>query len=392
MGFLSDLFGGTRPEYTSMSLFDMFPDMQGQFEALAGQTPEGGLAAGFTSLSDMWQQSMGQAMDILSTGVDGLGGFGQLQEALQGVSGTFQQQYGDLVSQYQQNFDLGNQLMQSAIDTYQTTGIDASQQLLQQQTQEAQELASLQLGGMGLSNTTTATNRLSSIGQQGALQQAALQEQFAGNLAGMQQQQAAFQQAGAQFLSGLQQQGANVQMNLGLGQAGALSDYTQQALSLFNQYQQPIMQAQQAAFEAPTQLMTGMYNLAYRNPFTYESSKTGGIGTQLAGQALGMVMSDIRLKTNLVPIGSHHGLTVYKWDWTASAKRFGYEGESRGFIAQEVELLYPEAVLEVDGFKQILYKTLTKKFDEKDALPDIELMPEEEMFMGENATEVTYGQ
>jgi hypothetical protein len=152
------------------------------------------------------------------------------------------------------------------------------------------------------------------------------------------------------------------------------------------------MQAQQAAFEAPTQLMTGMYNLAYRNPFTYESSKTGGIGTQLAGQALGMVMSDIRLKTNLVPIGSHHGLTVYKWDWTASAKRFGYEGESRGFIAQEVELLYPEAVLEVDGFKQILYKTLTKKFDEKDALPDIELMPEEEMFMGESATEVTYGQ
>ena len=105
-----------------------------------------------------------------------------------------------------------------------------------------------------------------------------------------------------------------------------------------------------------------------------------------------MVMSDIRLKTNQVPIGSHHGLTVYKWDWTASAKRFGYEGESRGFIAQEVELLYPEAVLEVDGFKQILYKTLTKKFDEKDALPDIELMPEEEMFMGENATEVTYGQ
>jgi hypothetical protein len=117
MGFLSDLFGGTRPEYTSMSLFDMFPDMQGQFEALAGQTPEGGLAAGFTSLSDMWQQSMNQAMDILSTGVDGLGGFGQLQEALQGVSGTFQQQYGDLVSQYQQNFDVGNQLMQSAIDT-----------------------------------------------------------------------------------------------------------------------------------------------------------------------------------------------------------------------------------------------------------------------------------
>jgi hypothetical protein len=54
--------------------------------------------------------------------------------------------------------------------------------------------------------------------------------------------------------------------------------------------------------------------------------------------------------------------------------------------------LYPEAVLEVDGFKQILYKTLTKKFDEKDALPDIELMPEEEMFMGESATEVTYGQ
>jgi hypothetical protein len=40
MGFLSDLFGGKRPEIGAKSLFDLFPEMRQQYEELAG-LPEG---------------------------------------------------------------------------------------------------------------------------------------------------------------------------------------------------------------------------------------------------------------------------------------------------------------------------------------------------------------
>jgi hypothetical protein len=230
---------------------------------------------------------------------------------------------------------------------------------------------------MGLTGSSVGTGALGSIEQQTALSKAATQESFGSTLAQMMQNRANLEMQGGQILSGLEQYGATNRMNLGLGRAGAQSDYTQSRLGLFNRYQESIMGAREQQFLQPLSLLTGMLTGGYRNPTVFNAAKQGGIGAQLAGQAAGAGMaalfsSDIRLKTNLVPIGEQYGLTIYKWDWNKIARRFGLEGESRGFIAQEVEILHPEVIFEHDGFKKISYRMLFKKFEDIDSMQDIE--------------------
>ena len=61
---------------------------------------------------------------------------------------------------------------------------------------------------------------------------------------------------------------------------------------------------------------------------------------QLAG-----LFSDERLKTNIVKIGNHSsGLGWYTWDWNEEGLKLAGDQETEGFIAQEVQRLYPAAV------------------------------------------------
>ena len=82
-----------------------------------------------------------------------------------------------------------------------------------------------------------------------------------------------------------------------------------------------------------------------------------GIGTgigALAGGALGL-FSDKRLKTNIKQIDfSENGLPIYQ---------FNYIGDEKttyvGYIAQEVQALYPEAViLDASGYLKVNYAIL----------------------------------
>jgi hypothetical protein len=93
------------------------------------------------------------------------------------------------------------------------------------------------------------------------------------------------------------------------------------------------------------------------------------MGTQVAGAFMG---SDIRLKENINKIGElANGIGLYTWDWNADA----YEaeaslnnegvvlGDSVGVIAQELELVHPEMVMDTKtGYKAVNYKKLDEVY------------------------------
>ena len=78
--------------------------------------------------------------------------------------------------------------------------------------------------------------------------------------------------------------------------------------------------------------------------------------------ALGLgALSDKRLKVDIKKIGTHStGLNVYEWEWNAKAFVLGLDKHPRkGFIAQEVQEIFPEAVVEGEhGYLMIDYSKI----------------------------------
>lgn len=77
------------------------------------------------------------------------------------------------------------------------------------------------------------------------------------------------------------------------------------------------------------------------------------------GQTAAM-FSDVRLKTDLEPIGWRDGYNWYRWRWNELAESMGLSGESIGLMAHEVAEQNPEAVTVRDGFLAIHYDMLEK--------------------------------
>jgi hypothetical protein len=77
----------------------------------------------------------------------------------------------------------------------------------------------------------------------------------------------------------------------------------------------------------------------------------------LGGAAM---MSDIRTKENIKHIGSMaNGLPVYEFEYKPEFKAIAGEGKFIGVMAQEVELVQPEAVItRPDGYKMVNYGVL----------------------------------
>ena len=92
-----------------------------------------------------------------------------------------------------------------------------------------------------------------------------------------------------------------------------------------------------AAYNAQMQALGGLY---------------GGIGSIAGGAAAGGMFSDVRLKSNIVKVGDHpKGFGIYEYDI------FGRR--ERGVMAQEVEKIIPEAVMEhPSGYKMVNYGAL----------------------------------
>ena len=108
---------------------------------------------------------------------------------------------------------------------------------------------------------------------------------------------------------------------------------------------------------------TGNYNLAGSNASNAAQSNFNS-GLMGLGGTLGAasIMSDIRTKENIEPIGvANNGLTVYKFEYKPEFKdhELAGHGVHYGFMAQEVEQVFPYAVHTLDdGYKVVDYGVL----------------------------------
>lgn len=79
-------------------------------------------------------------------------------------------------------------------------------------------------------------------------------------------------------------------------------------------------------------------------------SKAGKIaGLVSSGMQLASMFSDRRLKKNITKVGEEKGLNVYEYEYLWSPKKWV------GYMADEVEKIYPEAISESMGYKIINY-------------------------------------
>lgn len=78
------------------------------------------------------------------------------------------------------------------------------------------------------------------------------------------------------------------------------------------------------------------------------------------GGATMMVQSDLRLKEQVVRVGTHPlGMGLYLYSYTDAVNRSLPTGRQFGVLAQEVEALLPAAVnIAANGYKQVDYALL----------------------------------
>ena len=90
---------------------------------------------------------------------------------------------------------------------------------------------------------------------------------------------------------------------------------------------------------------------ANKNAATGQLLQTGGT---LAAAAM---LSDSRLKENVTRSGEYNGFPIYEFNYKGEPGRF------RGVMAQDVERIRPEAVVEMNGFKAVRYDMINVPFE-----------------------------
>ena len=147
-----------------------------------------------------------------------------------------------------------------------------------------------------------------------------------------------------------------------LGLLGALSALgrEEQALnqSLFDKTAQGVAASNQANQQRISNLIAALGGAP--TPTSTTQSKSPSNLDALTALAL-VASSDRRLKVDIKKIGTHStGLNVYEWEWNAKAFVLGLDKHPRkGFIAQEVQKVFPEAVVEGEhGYLMIDYSKI----------------------------------
>ena len=79
-----------------------------------------------------------------------------------------------------------------------------------------------------------------------------------------------------------------------------------------------------------------------------------------AGSAAGRGLSDPRTKENVALVGKYNNLNVYQWTYKPEFEmhELGGVGIQTGYMANEVEAIYPEAIEYADGYKVVNYAML----------------------------------
>ena len=276
------------------------------------------------------QQGYGQALGAANLYNQALGqGFGQAAQAQQMANQAIAQNYGQGIGAQQlanqaiaQNFGQGlqgNQAINAAIAQNYGQGMGSQQLANQAMAQNYGQAAT----SAGLYNQAAAQAFNQNLAARQFANQAALQA--------YQQQLAQYNQPLNQIaalLGGAQIQTPQFQQYTGGGQIGAAPIF--QAATNQGNYNT-------AAYNAQMQALGGLYS---------------GLGS-MAGAGLGAwIGSDVRIKSNIVKVGEHpKGFGIYEYD------KFGRR--ERGVLAQEVEKIMPEAVMEhPDGYKMVNYGAL----------------------------------
>jgi hypothetical protein len=268
-------------------------------------------------------------------------------------------------------------------------------QRLQPQMDIQQKTLDAKLANQGIAQGTEAYNRARmglGMQQNDLLNQAQLsglsagntlfQQGLAGAQFGNQAQQQGYQNTQAQQQANnaiAQQQFANQMANANLGNTAQQQQYNQ----ALTQYNMPLntlsalrtgAQVQNPSFiNAPQQATTAGADILGAAQMGY-NAQMGGFNAAQAAQAnlnsglmgLGgagiVAMSDIRTKENIEPIGvANNGLTVYKFEYKPEFKddNLAGHGVHYGYMAQEVEQVYPHAVKTLDdGYKVVDYGLL----------------------------------
>lgn len=115
------------------------------------------------------------------------------------------------------------------------------------------------------------------------------------------------------------------------------------------------------------QTMSGIGSTLAEGKIAGAQARSEGMGNamQLGGTIAGaMAMSDVRLKENINQIGetTHPDINMYEWDWLPKSGKSGMED---GFLAQEVEKVWPDLVVDgEDGYKRIMKKEIENRLKE----------------------------
>lgn len=273
--------------------------------------------------------------------------FGQASSAADRALAAQQQDFAQSLAGQQFTRDSGMMGFQNALavgdQTNRAIAQNFQQALASQQAQNeaAQQLFAQQLAAQAARNAAAGQNQQQDLAQLQAA--AALQAQR------FQQSQAAAAFLNAQRQSALQEQLAL--RNQPLNELNALLSSQQVVVPQFAGAPEttiappPIFNATQAQGNAAMQAYQGQ--AAQNAQFTSDLFGLGGAALRSPGL---FALCDRRLKTDIERIGTHQatGLPVYSF-------RYLWGEPSVGFMADEVEAVLPEAVIEVDGVKAVNY-------------------------------------
>jgi hypothetical protein len=227
---------------------------------------------------------------------------------------------------------------------------DAVMRRLQPQIAQNKEMQDAQLANQGIVPGTQAYDnamRTFNQGQNDLLTSA----QINGMNTGLQANQQAYNQALTNY-------------NLPLNTLSALRTGAQvQNPTFVNAPQQAttsgadILGATQAGYNA----QMGGFNAAQAAQSNLNSGLMG-LGGTLGAAALMAPASDIRMKENIEKVGQlNNGLNIYTYEYKPEFRNDPYAGHGKhiGVMAQEVELVQPEAVItRPDGYKMVNYGAL----------------------------------
>lgn len=246
------------------------------------------------------------------------------------------------------------------------------QQFLGQNQQQQNMMQQLGMQQSGLGAGLLGQN----IGRQNMMQQLGMQQTgmgagLMGQNLGQWNQNVAGAQSGLGMMAGLEGQGFNQNLQALQQNQSAGGQRLSAASGLFGQGVDTYAN-QFGLGLGGMDSMLGFGNLGLqsgRSPWELQAGLLAGSGTHATalsdmastevsgGGFMGGMFSDERLKENLYLVGTINGINWYTWDWNNIAREIGAAHQPRvGVIAQEVEAVIPEAVLEVNGYKTVNYE------------------------------------